>query len=1103
MSEETIPDRSRLPLDVLDRIDRACDRFEAAWKRGEEPRAEDFLGDVEETYRDALLRDLMAVEAAARSGQGDATIESPPPPAEGTVSYRREAESPLIGRVVADRYKLRQEIGEGGMGSVYLAEQLRPVKRQVALKLIKAGMDSRAVLARFEGERQALALMDHPNIARVLDAGTTEDGRPFFVMELVKGIPLTDYCDQHRLGLPERLALFRQICSAVQHAHQKGIIHRDLKPTNILVESHDGKPVPKVIDFGLAKATSGMQLTEHSLVSGFGTVAGTPLYMAPEQATFNAVDVDTRADIYALGVILYEVLTGSTPIQRDTFKRAALDEMLRLIREVDPPAPSHRLSSSETLPNIAATRHIEPARLSRFVRGDLDWIVMKALSKERHRRYESAIAFAQDIERFTNHEPVSAGPPTATYRLKKFVRRNRGRVVAVSFVMLALVVGIIGTTLGLFEANRQRKAAVMRLTQKDKANEILLSIFKDLNLRGGGQGTLAERLGKRLDVATAELDGEATDDPLTVARMQTYLGESQRSLGNSEKATALLTKARATFTSRLGPRHPETLGTMHDLAECYRDGGQFDRAMSLHEETLALRKKILGTDHPGTIASMGNLAETYRDAGQLDRAMSLHEETLARMKSKLGPDHPDTLAAMSGLALDYQNIGRFDRALPLHEEVSARMKSLHGPDHPNALAIANNLAAGYMFAGKNNLALPILEEVLARSKASLGTEHPETLASMNSLARCYMAVARGDLAMPLLEQSLTLRRMKLGPDHPATLASMNDLASGYRNFGRIDRAVPLREEALGLRKMKLGPDHPDTLLSMSNLASDYRAAGQFDRALSLHEETLARRRAKLGPGHRDTLASMGNVAGAYWAAGRLDRSIPLFEEVLSLQTTMSGADHRDTWISRANLGVNYRDAGRLDEAMPLLEGAYRASFEHPSLAWVRPALLDAYVRTGQAEKAVALVGKLLPISRAAVHGGSPQLAGILAEAGSALLQVKAWGEAEPIVRECLAIREKDEPDAWTTFNTRSMLGGALLGQKKYAEAEPLLRSGYEGMKQRAEKIPPQAKFRVGEALDRLIELAEAANKPDEARAWKAEKANLPTPPASKPVTGGK
>jgi eukaryotic-like serine/threonine-protein kinase len=314
------------------------------------------------------------------SSRPDSTLD-------GAAPQGRQSEgSSIIGTTVVGRYKVRQEIGEGGMGSVYLAEQTQPVRRQVALKVIRLGMDSRQVLNRFESEHQALALMDHPNIAKVLDAGVTEQGRPFFVMDLVKGIPLTDYCDAHRLDLPARLALFRQICSAVQHAHQKGIIHRDLKPTNILIEDHDGKPVPKVIDFGLAKAISGMALSDHSLFTAFGNVTGTPLYMAPEQASFSALDVDTRADIYALGVILYELLTGSTPIHRDTVKRAAIDEMFRVIREDEPPTPSHRISSSATLPSLAANRHGEPGRLSRFVRGDLDWIVMKALAKERHRR---------------------------------------------------------------------------------------------------------------------------------------------------------------------------------------------------------------------------------------------------------------------------------------------------------------------------------------------------------------------------------------------------------------------------------------------------------------------------------------------------------------------------------------------------------------------------------------------------------------------------------------------------------------------------------------------------------------------------------------------
>jgi serine/threonine protein kinase len=283
--------------------------------------------------------------------------------------------------------------------------------------------------------------MDHPNIAKVLDAGTTETNQPYFVMELVKGVPVNEFCDQHKLSIPDRLAVFLRICSAVQHAHQKGIIHRDLKPSNILVESHDGKPVPKVIDFGLAKAMSGQPLTEHTLFTAFGQVAGTPLYMAPEQAAFNALDVDTRADIYALGVLLYELLTGTTPIEREELKKKAFDEVLRLIRDSDPPTPSKRLSSSEATPSVAAMRGMEAAKLSRFVQGDLDWIVMKALAKERDRRYETATGFARDIEGFLNHEPVSAGPPNAAYRLRKFVRRNRPQVIADCFGSSSAAIG--------------------------------------------------------------------------------------------------------------------------------------------------------------------------------------------------------------------------------------------------------------------------------------------------------------------------------------------------------------------------------------------------------------------------------------------------------------------------------------------------------------------------------------------------------------------------------------------------------------------------------------------------------------------------------------
>jgi eukaryotic-like serine/threonine-protein kinase len=350
--------------------------------------------------------------------------------------------------VIADRYVLQRKVGEGGMGEVWVAQQIKPVKRDVAVKLIKPGMDSQAVLARFEQERQALAIMDHPNIARVLDGGITPSGRPFFVMELVKGLPLNSFCDQAKLDLNERLELFVPICQAIQHAHQKGIVHRDLKPANILVSMVDGRPMPKVIDFGVAKAISG-RLTDQSMETQFGAIVGTLEYMSPEQAGLSDGDVDTRADIYSLGVTLYELLTGMRPIDASRLKSAAFSEMLRIIKEEEPSKPSTRISTSDSLPSVAAVRKIHPERLKSILRGELDWVVMKCLEKQRDRRYETANALARDIQRYLADEAVEARPPSSSYRLRKFVRRNTGAVAATVIVLASLVLGTIGTAAGM------------------------------------------------------------------------------------------------------------------------------------------------------------------------------------------------------------------------------------------------------------------------------------------------------------------------------------------------------------------------------------------------------------------------------------------------------------------------------------------------------------------------------------------------------------------------------------------------------------------------------------------------------------------------------
>src|SRR4051794_581084 len=419
-------------------------------------------------------------------------------------------------------YKLLQQIGEGGMGTVYMAEQEKPVRRKVALKVIKPGMDSRQVVARFEAERQALALMDHVNIARVLDAGATENGLPYFVMELVHGVPITRYCDENRLTPRERLELFVPVCQAIQHAHQKGVIHRDVKPSNVLVTLYDGRPVPKVIDFGVAKATE-QKLTERTLFTHYGTLVGTLEYMSPEQAEMSALGVDTRSDIFSLGVLLYELLTGSTPLSHKRVKEAAYAEVLRLILEEEPPKPSTRLSESgEALASISAQRHLEPAKLTKLVRGELDWIVMKTLEKDRNRRYETANAFAADLQRYLADETVQACPPSAWYRFRKLARRNKVGLLTASFVALAL---LTGTTVAIWQAVLATRAKAVAEGEKQRADK---------------QAAIATSVSASLQQLVGSLDPDAAKGPNYTARqlLDDYADKLDEKLTDQPEASA-------------------------------------------------------------------------------------------------------------------------------------------------------------------------------------------------------------------------------------------------------------------------------------------------------------------------------------------------------------------------------------------------------------------------------------------------------------------------------------------------------------------------------------------------------------------------------------
>ena len=830
---------------------------------------------------DALLRDherigrflgtvagstSLSVEAAG-SGLGDPHLGDLSPAEASVTCDDRVGPGAEASGTVIGRYKLLQPIGEGGMGTVFMAEQTHPVRRTIALKLIKAGMDSRQVLARFGAERQALALMDHPNIAKVFDAGTTDDGRPYFVMELVKGIPITKFCDERRLTLRERLELAIPVCQAVQHAHQKGIIHRDIKPSNVLIALYDGKPVPKVIDFGVAKAT-GPRLTDQTLYTEFGAVVGTLEYMSPEQAELNQLDIDTRSDIYSLGVLLYELLTGSTPLERKQLKEVLFLELLRVIREDESPRPSMRLSTTEELPSIAACRHVEPRKLSGLVRGELDWIVMKALEKDRDRRYETANGLAADLRRYLDDEPVQACPPSAWYRCRKFTRRNKGPVLASAMVLLVLIGGIIGTTWGFVRAVRARQAeseqrelaqgnertALAAVAAEKEAKEtaqereaetnavvhfVENKVFAAARPRGqeGGLGREVT-LREAVEAALPFVDKSFTSQPLIEARLRTTLGQSFLFLGKAQIATEQFQRARTIITKQLGPDHRDTLSSMNNLATSYSHLGQYTEALKLHELTLALRKAKLGAGHPDTRWSMYGLAASYSHLGRHVEAPKLHEETLAIQKLNLGPDHPDTLWTMNDLATSYRALDRLADALKLQKET------------------------------------------LALREAKLGPDHPDTLATMSNLAGTYARLGRYDDALKCDEKALALRKAKLGPDHPDTNRSMDNLANRYDELGRYADALKLRQEALPQFKAKLGLDHPDTLSTMINLASAYAALGRHAEALKLREDTLSLMKAKFGPDHPETLKSMWGLADSLVTLDRGAEAVPIIDECL-------------------------------------------------------------------------------------------------------------------------------------------------------------------------------------------------------------------------------
>jgi serine/threonine protein kinase len=787
------------------------------------------------------------------------------------------ADDNAVGQTIG-RYKLLEKVGEGGCGAVYVAQQYEPVRRRVALKVIKLGMDTKEVIARFEAERQALAMMDHPNIAKVFDAGTTETGRPYFVMELVRGIKITEYCDQNQLNTKERLALLIEVCHAVQHAHQKGIIHRDIKPSNIMVTLHDGVPVPKVIDFGIAKATEG-RLTDETVYTQLHQFIGTPAYMSPEQAEMSGLDIDTRSDIYSLGVLLYELLAGSTPFDAKELMASGLDAMRKIIREQEPIRPSTRLATlhGADLTTTAKRRSTDSSKLLHQLRGDLDWIVMKCLEKDRARRYETANGLAADLERHLDNEPVVARPPSAAYRLQKAWRRNKAAFTAATLIAVAL---LAATGISAWQAILARQ----RFAESEAISKFLTQVFQSPDpARDGRTITVAETLSN----AVAKLETDLTNQPARRAKLQATLGSTYFALGLYREAIALREKVRDYCLAAYGPEHPDTLSAMDNLARSYGEVGRSQEAIKLGEQVLPLSRKVLGPEHPFTLTAMSTLAISYWYAGRREEALKLQEDVLALSRKVNGAEHTDTLKAMNNMAISYWYGGRQDEALKMREEVLTLARKMLGPEHPTTLTMLFNLSTAYDEAGRREEALKLREEALPLMRKVLGPEHPDTLQKMADLANSYYVLGHRDEALKLLEEGLAIRRKVNGQEHPDNVWTMEYLAKIYDEADRRDDAIKMQEEVLALREQMLalcrkgrGLEHIDTLNALNAIAwrlaiSDAAEIRNGTKAVNYAQEAVAGT-------HRTNALFLDTLAAAFAETQQFDKAAVVQQEAIGL-----------------------------------------------------------------------------------------------------------------------------------------------------------------------------------------------------------------------------
>jgi eukaryotic-like serine/threonine-protein kinase len=736
-------------------------------------------------------------------------------------------------------YKLLEQIGEGGMGVVYMAEQQKPVRRRVALKIIKLGMDTKQVVARFEAESQAVAMMDHPNIARVFDAGATDSGRPYFIMELVRGIPITAYCDQNKLPVHARLGLFVQVCQAVQHAHQKGIIHRDIKPSNVLITRHDDQPVVKVIDFGIAKATQA-RLTEKTLFTEFHQLIGTPTYMSPEQAGMSDLDIDTRSDIYSLGVLLYELLTGSPPFDIKALLKAGYSEIQRIIREVDPPRPSTRLSTmGNTLPNVATLRHIDPNRLAKLVRGDLDWIVMKALEKDRHRRYDTAGSLSADVERHLSGEAVLAAPPTVRYRTRKFILRNKGAVLAGMLVTAALLLGLVGFAWQAHQAAEQRDLAMAssdaqkaERRKSDLINQFLQRSLQSADPSQGGNQDM--KVSVLMLNAVKNLDaGIFKDQPDIEAGLRLTIADILYSNGHSSDALPLAQKALEIYRHMSPGDSPEIARSLDTVALALHNaepdaGG---RELLIWQEALALHG-------PEIVRSLDRFDPALHDAELNTTILELliGQQALA-MRRRLYPDgHRDVTKSLTDVATSLRSMSQSEQAEPLIREALEMDRRLSRGDDRDVARDLDNMALVLVELQRPKEALSYAQDALVMRRRLFMGAHPDVAQSLSSLVLVLRALGHADEALASAHEALAVRQQCFPGDHMLVAKAMDNLSAVLSDLDRFQEAEAGFRNAVAMYNRIYPGDHPRKAVLMSDLAECLGKLGKQSEALDLAQQ---------------------------------------------------------------------------------------------------------------------------------------------------------------------------------------------------------------------------------------------------------------------------